>query len=122
MHAASPRRFLISRRTGDSVLKFLASTSLFVLNPNAPESDMHLARQNIISNRALLQAARRVGLPPFILMKPLSLKSWMPPKHDFEPEKPKELSEEDAQDAAKVAAAKAAKGAFRLGVAREARR
>ncbi|KZW03985.1 hypothetical protein EXIGLDRAFT_827922 [Exidia glandulosa HHB12029] len=93
---------------GDSVLKFLCSASLFVLNPDAAESVLHLARQDVISNRALLQAARRVGLPPFILMKPLSVKSWLPPHYDYEPEKSKALSEEDAKDPTKVAAAAAA--------------
>lgn len=94
---------------GDSVLKFLASAALFVRKPTSSESELHLGRQNIFSNRALTQAARRAGLPPFILTKPFSIKSWIPPNYDFERGPAKPLSEEDALIPEKVAAYKLAR-------------
>ncbi|EJD53820.1 ribonuclease III [Auricularia subglabra TFB-10046 SS5] len=94
---------------GDSVLKFLASAALFVRKPTSSESELHLGRQNIFSNRALTQAARRAGLPPFILTKPFSIKSWIPPNYDFDRAPAKPLSEEDALIPEKVAAYKLAR-------------
>ncbi|THV08645.1 ribonuclease III [Dendrothele bispora CBS 962.96] len=63
---------------GDTFLKFLATLYVFVKIPNENEGAMHLERQKIISNKALLEAAIAVQLPPFIQSRPLSLKNFIP--------------------------------------------
>ncbi|KIJ70179.1 hypothetical protein HYDPIDRAFT_78543 [Hydnomerulius pinastri MD-312] len=64
---------------GDSFLKYLASTYVFVTNPAQHEGALHTARQHIISNRTLMQSADRSGLPQYIQSKPFSYKLWNPP-------------------------------------------
>jgi endoribonuclease Dicer len=39
---------------------------------------MHVARQKIISNRALLQNAREADVPQYIQSKPFTPKAWVP--------------------------------------------
>jgi len=39
---------------------------------------MHLLRQKVISNKALMDAAIAVQLPPFIQSRPLALKNFVP--------------------------------------------
>lgn len=63
---------------GDAYLKYLSSIYLFVTNPNKHEGILHLARQKIISNRALLVNADKSGLPQYIQSKPFLPKMWLP--------------------------------------------
>lgn len=95
---------------GDAILKCLVSASVFVRNPAWAESAMHNARQAVISNRSLMTAVRDAGLPSFILSKPLSVRTWVPPGIQFEQPRPKPLSDEDALIPEKVAAHAAAIG------------
>lgn len=65
--------------SGDAFLKYLSSIYVFVTNPAQTEGALHFARQNIISNKTLLQSSSRSGLPPFIQSKPFAIKFWQPP-------------------------------------------
>lgn len=69
----------INGNPGDAVLKSLASLYLYVLFPNDAEGVLHLKRQSIISNKALLRSALIAGLPPFIQSAREHGKSWLPP-------------------------------------------
>ncbi|EGO27424.1 hypothetical protein SERLADRAFT_446652 [Serpula lacrymans var. lacrymans S7.9] len=77
---------------GDAFLKYLSSIYVFVTNPAKNEGALHVSRQQIISNKALLKTACTVGLPPFIQSRPFSYKVWQPPnfslvsiREDFTP-------------------------------------
>ena len=48
-------------------------------NPSQNEGALHIARQRIISNKALLHSAVRTGLPSFVQAKPFAVKTWQPP-------------------------------------------
>ncbi|PVF99771.1 hypothetical protein CPB86DRAFT_756304 [Serendipita vermifera] len=63
---------------GDAYLKYLSSIYLFVTNPNQHEGILHIARQKIISNKALLVNADKSGLPQYIQAKPFLPKLWVP--------------------------------------------
>jgi endoribonuclease Dicer len=63
---------------GDAYLKYLSSIYLFVTNPTQHEGILHIARQKIISNKALLVNADKSGLPQYIQSKPYMPKLWMP--------------------------------------------
>ncbi|KAH7105711.1 hypothetical protein BKA62DRAFT_826957 [Auriculariales sp. MPI-PUGE-AT-0066] len=89
---------------GDAVLKWLSSCALLVRYPDLTEGQLHTERQKIISNATLTKAACESGLPAFILSRPLSVKSWLPPGSEFEQPRPKPLSAEDASDPTKLAA------------------
>ena len=54
-------------------------------NPAQNEGALHIARQRIISNKALLHNAARTGLPSFIQAKPFSLRMWQPPNFEVAP-------------------------------------
>lgn len=47
-------------------------------NPTQHEGILHVARQKIISNKALLVNANRSGLPQYIQSKPFMPKLWLP--------------------------------------------
>ncbi|KZT74443.1 ribonuclease III [Daedalea quercina L-15889] len=63
---------------GDAFLKYVASTYLFVTMPSAGEGDLHMVRQDIVSNQALLLCANELGLPTYILSKSFVTKLWEP--------------------------------------------
>ncbi|KAI0939123.1 hypothetical protein AcV5_000626 [Taiwanofungus camphoratus] len=63
---------------GDAYLKYVASIYCFVIEPTKREGALHVIRQQIISNKALLSGANRVGLPPYIQSKPFVAKLWLP--------------------------------------------
>ncbi|KAH9938657.1 ribonuclease III domain-containing protein [Fomitopsis serialis] len=63
---------------GDALLKYVASVYLFVTMPSAGEGDLHMIRQDIVSNKALLNCASELGLPPYIHSKPFVAKVWEP--------------------------------------------
>ncbi|KAF9820990.1 hypothetical protein IEO21_00967 [Rhodonia placenta] len=63
---------------GDALLKYVASIYCFVTMPGVRENALHVARQDIISNKALLAGAVRAGLPPYIQSKPFVIKTWQP--------------------------------------------
>lgn len=63
---------------GDAFLKYVASMYLFVTLPSAGEGDLHMVRQDIISNKALLNGASELGLPMYIHSKPFVAKVWEP--------------------------------------------
>ncbi|KAF5369839.1 hypothetical protein D9758_001134 [Tetrapyrgos nigripes] len=63
---------------GDTFLKYLATLYVYVMNPNDDESVLHLARQDIISNKALLDAVITIQLPSFVQSKPLSIRNYVP--------------------------------------------
>ncbi|CCM05650.1 uncharacterized protein FIBRA_07880 [Fibroporia radiculosa] len=63
---------------GDAFLKYVASIYCFVTTPHVREGALHMARQKIISNKALLTGANRIGLPPYIQSKPFVAKTWTP--------------------------------------------
>jgi endoribonuclease Dicer len=56
-----------------------------VTNPAQTEGALHVARQRIISNKALLHNAARTGLPSFIQARPFSLRMWQPPNFTVAP-------------------------------------
>ncbi|PPQ64716.1 hypothetical protein CVT24_008343 [Panaeolus cyanescens] len=64
---------------GDAFLKYLSSVYVFVTHASAMEGSLHVLRQKIISNKALLSYASRVGVPAYIQSKMFTLKSWHPP-------------------------------------------
>ena len=64
--------------SGDAFLKYVASTYLFVTMPAAGEGDLHMVRQDIISNKSLLQCANKLNLPTYIHSKPFVTKVWEP--------------------------------------------
>ena len=64
---------------GDSFLKYLSSIFVFVTNPTQNEGSLHISRQKVISNRALLQAAIRIDIPPYVRSMLFNTKSWVPP-------------------------------------------
>lgn len=70
---------------GDSFLKYLSTIYIFVTNPSQNEGAMHIARQHIISNKALLHSAVRTGLPSFIQAKPFAIRTWQPPNFSVAP-------------------------------------
>jgi endoribonuclease Dicer len=70
---------------GDAFLKYLSSVYVFVTNPALHEGALHVVRQQIISNKSLLQNAIRVGLPSFIQSKPFTIKLWQPPNFSLAP-------------------------------------
>jgi endoribonuclease Dicer len=75
--------------SGDAFLKYLSSIYVFVTNPTQNESSLHIARQRIINNKALMQHAFRSRLPEFIQAKPFVLRSWQPPNFVVAPSSPK---------------------------------
>lgn len=46
--------------------------------PAAGEGDLHMVRQDIISNKSLLQCATKLNLPTYIQSKPFVTKLWEP--------------------------------------------
>ena len=60
-------------------MKYLSTTYVFVTNPSQNEGALHIARQRIISNKALLHSAVRTGLPSFVQAKPFAVRTWQPP-------------------------------------------
>lgn len=52
---------------------------MFVTNPTQNEGSLHISRQKVISNRALLQAAIRIDIPPYVRSTLFNTKSWVPP-------------------------------------------
>jgi endoribonuclease Dicer len=75
--------------SGDAFLKYLSSIYVFVTNPTQNESSLHIIRQRIINNKALMQHAFRSHLPEFIQAKPFVLRSWQPPNFVVAPSSPK---------------------------------
>jgi len=69
---------IIKSLAGDAYLKYLSSIYLFVTNPTHHEGILHIARQKIISNKALLVNADKSGLPQYIQSKPFMPKLWIP--------------------------------------------
>ncbi|KAH9947264.1 hypothetical protein B0H21DRAFT_345297 [Amylocystis lapponica] len=63
---------------GDTFLKYVSSLHCFVTMPAQASGSLHRVRQEIISNKALLEGATRAGLPPYIQSKPFAVKLWKP--------------------------------------------
>lgn len=51
---------------------------VFVANPSQNEGSLHIARQTLISNRALLACATSVDLPSYIRSRLFHVKMWKP--------------------------------------------
>ncbi|KAF7352866.1 hypothetical protein MVEN_01253600 [Mycena venus] len=64
---------------GDALLKYMASTYVFVTEPSIKEGALHTARQHIVSNNTLFRSFDSAGLPAYVQSKPFSSKSWQPP-------------------------------------------
>lgn len=86
--------------TGDAFLKYVSSVFVFVVNATQNEGSLHVSRQQILSNRALLQASTRVNTPPYIRSSFFNVRTWMPPNYVslIPPPKDKKIgvSEQDA--------------------------
>jgi endoribonuclease Dicer len=78
IHSVAHRRCDPTIFPGDAFLKFLASVYVLTDAPGHGEGNLHSARQQIISNKALLFAANTAGLCPYIRGKPFIAKGWMP--------------------------------------------
>ncbi|KAH8830845.1 hypothetical protein DL96DRAFT_1668523 [Flagelloscypha sp. PMI_526] len=72
---------------GDAFLKYLSSMYVFVTSPTQSEHSMHMSRQKIISNKALLIHSSRAGLPTYIQSRPFPVKLWLPPGYIVDMEK-----------------------------------
>jgi endoribonuclease Dicer len=59
-------------------LKFTSSTYVFLTYPTDMEGGLHGRRRQIISNQALWECARDIGLAEYILSKSFSVKHWHP--------------------------------------------
>jgi len=81
---------------GDAYLKYLSSIYLFVTLPTYSEGALHILRQRIISNRALLRNSNRCGLPQYIQSKSFTPKIWSPP--NFLVYRPPKTSYDDNQE------------------------
>jgi dsRNA-specific ribonuclease len=64
---------------GDSVLKFVVSSQLFVDHKNWHEGYLSERRASLVSNTRLASAALEAGLDAFILTKPFTARQWTPP-------------------------------------------
>jgi dsRNA-specific ribonuclease len=64
---------------GDSILKFVVSSQLFVDHKNWHEGYLSKRRACLVSNTCLASAALDAGLDAFILTKPFSPRQWTPP-------------------------------------------
>ncbi|KAH8705777.1 putative RNA helicase/RNAse III [Talaromyces proteolyticus] len=70
---------------GDSLLKFITSIQLTAANPLWHEGLLSAAKDNVVSNDRLSQAARRIGLDQYILTKPFTGRKWRPSRvSDFD--------------------------------------
>ncbi|EIW82390.1 ribonuclease III [Coniophora puteana RWD-64-598 SS2] len=69
---------------GDAFLKYITSIYVFVIYPAHAEGSLHNLRQKMTSNKALLQNALAIELPPYIQGKPLSLKLWLPTNYTLD--------------------------------------
>ncbi|KAI0091960.1 hypothetical protein BDY19DRAFT_1027492 [Irpex rosettiformis] len=63
---------------GDTYLKYIAATYLYVTMPGRQEGQLNRARIQIVSNKSLHAGALKFGLPPYIQSKPLVTKIWQP--------------------------------------------
>jgi dsRNA-specific ribonuclease len=64
---------------GDSILKFVISSQLFVDHKNWHEGYLSESRASLVSNTCLARAALDAGLDAFIQTKPFTAKHWTPP-------------------------------------------
>ena len=64
---------------GDSILKFVVSSQLFVDHRNWHEGYLSVRRAGLVSNTRLARAALDAGLDAFILTKPFTARQWTPP-------------------------------------------
>jgi endoribonuclease Dicer len=88
--AYRPERMLNNLYQGDTYLKYLSSAYFFVTaDKKMGEGALHQARQEVVSNKALLQDANRAGLAPYIQAKPFSYKHWKPVGFSVLPDPPK---------------------------------
>ncbi|KAF5387826.1 hypothetical protein D9615_000336 [Tricholomella constricta] len=78
---------------GDAFLKYVTSIYVFVAHPTRTEGDLHVARQDLISNKSLFNHACRIGLPSYIQSKLFSPRLWVPP--NFTLPSPKNRAAED---------------------------
>ena len=63
---------------GDTFLKYITATYLYVVMPGQREGKLNSARGQIVSNKSLHAGALKFGLPPYIQSKPLVTKIWQP--------------------------------------------
>ncbi|KAL7411089.1 hypothetical protein BDY24DRAFT_397668 [Mrakia frigida] len=63
---------------GDSALKYIATTYLYVTRPGDNEHVLHDARKIIIANGSLTQNCVDSGLPHYIHARDFSVKTWYP--------------------------------------------
>jgi dsRNA-specific ribonuclease len=64
---------------GDSILKFVVSSQLFVDHRNWHKGYLLVRRASLVSNTRLARAALDAGLNVFILTKPFTARQWTPP-------------------------------------------
>jgi dsRNA-specific ribonuclease len=64
---------------GDSMLKFIVSSQLFVDHWNWHEGYLSESRASFVSNSRLTKAALNVGLDAFVLTKSFTGRKWIPP-------------------------------------------
>lgn len=78
--------------------------------PAAGEGDLHMVRQDIISNKSLLHCANELNLPTSILSKPFVAKVWEPvvqqepgaQQAPSEPPTPTKSTEDDGEPPVRV--------------------
>lgn len=64
---------------GDSILKFLVTSQLFVDHNTWHEGYLSQRRASLVSNTCLARAALDAGIDEFIITKPFTTKQWTPP-------------------------------------------
>lgn len=63
---------------GDILLKFMASTTMFITHPSANEHALNAARAKVVNNKALEKNMNDTELGRYIRQTPLRLKQWVP--------------------------------------------
>ncbi|KAJ1963312.1 Dicer-like protein 1 [Dipsacomyces acuminosporus] len=64
---------------GDSVLKFIVSTMVFINRPNDHEGLLSAVRDSIVNNANLYRLGRQHGLPEYVISQMFSKRDWRPP-------------------------------------------
>ncbi|GAA5868109.1 hypothetical protein JCM3774_001024 [Rhodotorula dairenensis] len=73
---------------GDSILKHLISTFVFVSQDRTThEGIMHRLRLELVNNRYLFEAGKRVGVPSVLVARPFTSRHFVPPNMHFADEK-----------------------------------
>ncbi|KAI9598092.1 hypothetical protein BDF19DRAFT_411427 [Syncephalis fuscata] len=70
---------------GDSILKIMTSTSLYIKHPENHEGLLHKRRQYLIANESLCRLAVERNMFSYIITQKFSRKSWLPAGFVFAP-------------------------------------